>query len=47
MKEQFHIISHTHWDREWHFTYQQFRIRLVNLIVDYLNPENVVILGER
>lgn len=27
-----HVISHTHWDREWYRTFQQFRIRLVHLI---------------
>lgn len=27
-----HIISHTHWDREWYLTYEQFRLRLVGLI---------------
>ena len=27
-----HVISHTHWDREWYLTYQQFRMRLVDLI---------------
>ncbi len=29
---QTHIISHTHWDREWYLTYEQFRLRLVGLI---------------
>ncbi len=27
-----HIISHTHWDREWYQTFQQFRLRLVHLV---------------
>ena len=27
-----HIVPHTHWDREWHLTFQQFRIRLVHLM---------------
>jgi len=27
-----HVISHTHWDREWYFTFQKFRVRLVDLI---------------
>lgn len=26
------VVSHTHWDREWYMTLDQFRIRLVNLI---------------
>ena len=24
--------SHTHWDREWYLTYEQFRLRLVGLV---------------
>jgi alpha-mannosidase len=27
-----HVISHTHWDREWYLTHEQFRFRLVALI---------------
>jgi hypothetical protein len=27
-----HLVPHTHWDREWYRTFQQFRIRLVRLI---------------
>ncbi len=27
-----HLVSHTHWDREWYLTYQQFRLKLVHLI---------------
>jgi alpha-mannosidase len=27
-----HVISHTHWDREWYETLQQFRLKLVHLI---------------
>ena len=27
-----HIISHTHWDREWYRTFQQFRLKLVHLV---------------
>jgi len=27
-----HIISHTHWDREWYLPYEQFRLRLVGLV---------------
>jgi len=26
------IVPHTHWDREWYRTFQQFRIRLIDLI---------------
>ena len=28
----YHVISHTHWDREWYLTFQQFRLKLVHLI---------------
>src|SRR4051812_47626195 len=27
-----HVVSHTHWDREWYLTYEQFRLRLVTLV---------------
>ena len=27
-----HLITHTHWDREWYQTFQQVRLRLVHLI---------------
>lgn len=27
-----HVVPHTHWDREWYLTFQQFRMRLVDLI---------------
>ncbi|HZW02805.1 MAG TPA: glycoside hydrolase family 38 C-terminal domain-containing protein [Anaerolineaceae bacterium] len=27
-----HIVSHTHWDREWYLPFEQFRLRLVHLI---------------
>jgi mannosylglycerate hydrolase len=26
------LVSHTHWDREWHRPFQEFRVRLVELI---------------
>ena len=32
-----HIVSHSHWDREWHQTFQQFRLRLVRLIDELLD----------
>jgi len=31
-----HVISHTHWDREWYLTFQQFRMRLVDLVDNLL-----------
>jgi mannosylglycerate hydrolase len=31
-----HLVSHTHWDREWYLTFQQFRLRLVSIIDDLL-----------
>ncbi len=30
--KKLHLVSHTHWDREWYRTFQQFRLRLVHLI---------------
>ena len=32
MPHTLHVVSHTHWDREWYLTFQQFRMRLVDLI---------------
>ena len=32
-----HIVSHTHWDREWYLPYQIFRMKLVNLMDRLLN----------
>ncbi|HEX9029437.1 MAG TPA: glycoside hydrolase family 38 C-terminal domain-containing protein, partial [Anaerolineales bacterium] len=32
---QLHLVPHTHWDREWYLTFQQFRLKLVHL-VDHL-----------
>ncbi|HEY0829075.1 MAG TPA: alpha-mannosidase, partial [Bacilli bacterium] len=31
-KKIVHIISHTHWDREWYMPFEKFRMRLVDLI---------------
>lgn len=36
------VIPHTHWDREWYATFQQFRVRLVHVLdalVDLLERE--------
>ena len=27
-----HLVSHTHWDREWYLTFQQFRLKLIHLM---------------
>ena len=27
-----HIVSHTHWDREWYLTFHQFRVHLVSTV---------------
>ena len=34
MKKKYkaHVYSHTHWDREWHLTFQQFRIKLIEFM---------------
>lgn len=36
-KVAFHIISHTHWDREWYLPFETFRIELIELIDNLLN----------
>lgn len=32
-----HLVSHTHWDREWYQTFQQFRYKLVHLVDELLH----------
>lgn len=32
-----HFVCHTHWDREWYLTFQQFRFRLVQVIDQVLD----------
>ncbi|MDO8589629.1 MAG: glycoside hydrolase family 38 C-terminal domain-containing protein [Armatimonadota bacterium] len=32
-----HVISHTHWDREWYLSFQALRLRLVDLIDNLLD----------
>ena len=27
-----HVVSHTHWDREWYQPFEVFRLRLMDLI---------------
>lgn len=27
-----YVISHTHWDREWYLTFQEYRLRLLKVI---------------
>lgn len=31
-----HVISHTHWDREWYRTNQEFRVELVSVVDDVI-----------
>ena len=41
--EKLHVISHTHWDREWHHTFQHFRMRLVGLfdeLIDFMEQHD-------
>ncbi len=32
VRYKLHVVSHTHWDREWYSPFQQFRQRLVRLV---------------
>ena len=32
MKTTVHIVSHSHWDREWYLPFEQHRMRLVGRI---------------
>lgn len=36
-KRTAHIISHTHWDREWYLPYEKHHVRLVKLMDELLN----------
>lgn len=41
-KTKLYLISHTHWDREWYQTYQEYRYRLVRMMDDLIeNLENI------
>ena len=40
-----HIVPHTHWDRAWYLTFQQYRYKLIEMVDDLLdlmeaNPES-------
>jgi len=32
MTSEVHVVSHTHWDREWYLTFEEYRLRLVDLV---------------
>ncbi|SKC47312.1 glycoside hydrolase family 38 N-terminal domain-containing protein [Maledivibacter halophilus] len=34
---KFHIVSHTHWDREWHKTFEEYRVKLIRVMDDLLD----------
>lgn len=36
MEKVLYVISHTHWDREWYQTFQQYRKRLVRMLDDLI-----------
>lgn len=36
MEKVFCVVSHTHWDREWYMPFEQFRLRLVDLMDNVL-----------
>ncbi len=33
----YHVIPHTHWDREWYLSFEHFRVRLVHMMDDLLD----------
>ena len=37
MRPTYHIVSHSHWDREWYKSFEQFRSMLVNMVDDLLD----------
>ncbi|SHJ86150.1 glycoside hydrolase family 38 N-terminal domain-containing protein [Paramaledivibacter caminithermalis] len=34
---RFHIVSHTHWDREWYKTFEEYRVKLVRVMDDLMD----------
>jgi alpha-mannosidase len=40
MKPTYHIVSHSHWDREWYKSFSEFRAMLVNMVDDLLELLN-------
>jgi len=36
-QKKIHVISHSHWDREWYMPFEHFRMRLVKLIDDVID----------
>jgi mannosylglycerate hydrolase len=37
MTPTYHIVSHSHWDREWYKSFEEFRAMLVNMVDDLLD----------
>ncbi len=37
MTPTYHIVSHSHWDREWYRSFEQFRSMLVNMVDDLID----------
>ncbi len=37
MTPTYHIVSHSHWDREWYKSFEQFRSMLVNMVDDLID----------
>ena len=36
-KPTYHIVSHSHWDREWYESFQQFRAKLAHMVDDLID----------
>lgn len=34
---KFHVISHTHWDREWYKTFEEYRVKLIRVMNDLID----------
>lgn len=45
MKPTYHIVSHSHWDRERYKTFDQFRAMPVNMVDDLLDLLRLVAGG--
>ena len=43
-KFRMHIVPHTHWDREWYYSLEKFRyrlIRLLDLLIDLMEKDRI------
>lgn len=42
MKTTVHIISHSHWDREWYQSFEKHRMKLIELVDNILEKQRTI-----